>query len=49
MQYRNLGIKLVDDRNNLIDVHLIQFLKDGFYYALPMFTKYPATSINGYF
>ena len=34
--------KLVDARNNLIDMHLIQSLKINF-------SKYPATSINSYF
>ena len=45
----NLGIKLVDARNNLIDMHLIQSLKNEFCFDLPLFSKYPATSINSYF
>ena len=36
---RNLGNKLVDARNNLIDMHLMQFLKNEFCFALPMFAK----------
>ena len=46
---RNLGKKLVDARSNLIDMHLIQYLKNEFCFDLPMFSKYPATSINSYF
>ena len=30
-------------------MHLIQSLKNQFCFDLPMFSKYPATSINGYF
>ena len=30
-------------------MHLIQSLKNEFCFDLPMFTKYPATSINSYF
>ena len=46
---RNLGKKLVDARINLIDMHLIQSLKNEFCFDLPMFSKYLATSINNYF
>ena len=46
---RNLGKKLVDARINLIDMHLIQSLKNEFCFDLPSFSKYPATSINSYF
>ena len=38
--------KLVDARNNLIDMHLIQSLKNKFSIDLPLFPKYPATSIK---
>ena len=41
--------KLVGARNNLIDMHLIQSLKNEFCIDLPLFSKYPATSINMYF
>ena len=30
-------------------MHLIQSLKNEFCFDLPMFSKYPATSINSYF
>ena len=30
-------------------MHLIQSLKNEFSFDLPMFSKYPATSINSYF
>ena len=30
-------------------MHLIQSLKNEFCFDVPMFTKYPATSINSYF
>ena len=30
-------------------MHLIQFLKNEFCFDLPMFSKYPSTSINSYF
>ena len=43
---RNLGNKLVDARNNLTDILLIQPLKNEFCFDLPMFSKYPATSIS---
>ena len=46
---RNLGIKLEDARNNLIEMHLIQTLKNEFFFDLPLFSKCPATSINSYF
>ena len=46
---RNLGKKLVDARNNLIDMHLIQSLKNEFCFDLPLFSRYPATSIKSYF
>ena len=41
--------KLVDARNNLTDMHLFQSLKNEFCFDLPLFSKYPATSINSYF
>ena len=41
--------KIVDARNNLIDMNLIQPLKTDFFINLPLFSKYPATSINSYF
>ena len=40
---------LVDGRSNLIDIHLIQSLKNEFCFDLPLFSKYPATFINSYF
>ena len=43
---RNLGKKFVDARKNLIDMHLIQTLKNEFCFDLPMISKYPATSIK---
>ena len=43
------GKNLVDARSNLIEMHLIQSLKNEFSFDLPMFSKYPATSINSYF
>ena len=46
---RNIGKKLVDTRINLIDMRLIQSLKNDFSFHLPLFSKYPATSINRYF
>ena len=45
----NLGKNLVDARSNLIDMHLIQSLKNEFSFDFPIFSKYPATSINSYF
>ena len=42
----NLGKKLIDVRNYLIDMYLIQSLKNEFCFDLPLFSKYPATSIN---
>ena len=33
----------------LIDMHLIQSLKNEFCFDLPMFSKYLASSINSYF
>ena len=41
--------KLVDARNNLINMHSIQSLINEFCFDLPLFSKYPATSINSYF
>ena len=41
--------KLVDARNDFIDMHLIQSLKNEFWFDLPLFSKYPATSKNSYF
>ena len=41
--------KLVDARNDFIDMHLIQSLKNKFWFDLPLFSKYPATSKNSYF
>ena len=32
-----------------MDMHLIKSLKNEFCFDLPMFSKYPATSINSYF
>ena len=46
---RDLGKKLLDARTNLIDMHLIQSLKNEICFDLPLFSKYPATSINRYF
>ena len=46
---RNVGKKLLDARSNLIDMHLIQSLKNEFCFDLPMFSKYPATSLNNNF
>ena len=46
---RNLGKKLEDARNNLTDMLLIQSLKNEFCLDLPLFSKYPDTSINSYF
>ena len=43
----NLGSKLVDARNNLLDIHLIKFLRNEFCFFCLSFQK-PATSINGY-
>ena len=48
LERRNLG-ELVDGRNNLIDMHLIQSLENEFCFDLPLFSKYLATSINRYF
>ena len=45
----NLGKNLLDARSNLIDMHFIQSLKNEFCFDLPMFSKYPATSLNSYF
>ena len=41
--------KIEDARNNLIDMHVIQSLNNKFWFDLPLFSKYPATSINSYF
>ena len=41
--------KLVDARDNLIDMHFIQYLKNEFCFDLPLLSKYLATSINSYF
>ena len=49
MKKEILEKKLVDPRNNLIDMHLIQSLKNEFCFDLPLFSKYPDTSINSYF
>ena len=46
---RDLGKKLLDARTNLIDMHLIQSLKNEICFELPLFSKYPDTSINRYF
>ena len=46
---RNLGKELVDARNNLIDMHLLQSLKNEYCFDLPLFSKYPTTSIKSYF
>ena len=43
---RNLGTKLEEPISNLINMHLIQSLKNKFCFDLAMFSKYPATSIN---
>ena len=48
LERRNLG-ELVDGRNNLIDMHLIQSLENDFCFDLPLLSKYPATSIKSYF
>ena len=37
LERRNLGKKLVDARNNLINMHLIQSLKNEFCFDLPLF------------
>ena len=44
---RNLSKNLVEARDNLFEMHLIQSLKNEF--CLPLFSKYPATSKNSYF
>jgi len=49
LSFEKLGNELVDARNILIDMHLIQSLKNEFCFDLPWFSKYPATSINNYF
>jgi len=36
---RKLGNKIEDARNNLIDLQLIQFFKNEFCFALPLFSK----------
>ena len=38
--------KLIDARNNLTEMYLIQSLDNEFSFELPLFSKYPAISIN---